>query len=32
MKDYLRKLHSMKLFSLKNVAILTDNESTAKGS
>jgi len=30
MKDYLRKLHSMKLFSLKDVATLTGNESTAK--
>ena len=30
MKDYMRKLHSMKLFSLKDVAILTGNESTAK--
>lgn len=30
MNDYLRKLHSMKLFSLKDVATLTGNESTAK--
>lgn len=30
MKDYLRKLHGMKLFSLKDVATLTGNESTAK--
>ena len=30
MKDYLRKLHGMKLFSLKDVAALTGNESTAK--
>ncbi len=30
MKDYLRKLHNMKLFSLKDVATLTGNESTAK--
>ena len=30
MKDYLRKLHGMKLFSLKDVAILTGNENTAK--
>ena len=30
MKNYLRKLHGMKLFSLKDVATLTGNESTAK--
>ena len=30
MKDYLRKLHGMKLFSSKDVATLTGNESTAK--
>ena len=30
MKDYLRKLHGMKLFSLKDVASLTGYESTAK--
>ena len=30
MKDYLRKLHVMKLFSLKDVAGLVGNESTAK--
>lgn len=30
MKDYLRKLHVMKLFSLKDVAGLVENESTAK--
>lgn len=30
MKDYLRKLHVMKLFSLKDVADLVGNESTAK--
>ena len=30
MKDYMCKLHRMKLFSLKDVATLTGNESTAK--
>lgn len=30
MKDYMRKLHGMKLFSLKDVATLTGNESTVK--
>ena len=30
MKDYLHKLHQMKLFSLQNVTQLTHNESTAK--
>ena len=30
MKDYLRKLYSVKLFSLKDVALLTGNDSTAK--
>ena len=30
MKDYLHKLHKMKLFSLQDVSQLTNNESTAK--
>ena len=30
MKDYMRKLHGVKLFTLKDVSALTGNESTAK--
>lgn len=30
MKDYLYKLHKMKLFSLKDVTLITNNENTAK--